>query len=745
MNLFRYGIVTGLLLGCSAMLSAKEIAARLNYRICTPDQPSAIETMAAKELASYLERTYTEKIRLNGNDQPVLFSVGFAPEAKDFNKANDAFRKSGFGVFCRKRTVLLTGFDDPGVRPCYGYEEGTLLSVYYFLRQYTGLKIYAPDPVHGEKLGRNTELQLPASDKPRFSFSVREMSKTFADITPKAMALYSRKQLCHNYYWTNANVYYIVLNKWGKRFKDQPEMLGFHRGKRQSILYPFHIPCLTNPKVKEVVVNDILAMIRKKKMEKCTVLRVFCDAPFRRCECANCAKIATNDDYFYGFILSVRDEVKKQYPNTRLVMQEKGYSHRNPPAAGDLKDVVVDIATGYPGKEDFQKCQPLFRKWLERGALPTIRLYARYPRWGNCPLINPHDIAANFRAVKGLALGQRTSDSSKRLPYAFAALTNYVHANCLLNVDADTDALIRDFCSFMYPGATDEMVAFYAWMEKRQENLGAWESPYLKTYTYNALNYPLSLLDAAAKKCTDPFWLNKLRSAFHAFREDAKKVRHLTVHFEKNYELVKQRKAQFLKRYTKPFQFSTEKTLFPLCPMDVPLDKIQDSSVEVRVEKDRLVFRLTAMEEKTEMIKRAATKEKPQYIWGDDCFELMITPANQDVPYLQLAVNPNGAADALWYSGLGVSKPMKTPPSVWKASGKVGKDRWTAEISVPMTLVRKICPDGKGRLGIFRTRVLNVPDQQLRSYYSAHSGLDAKTPVSINHHNISRYYPFELK
>ena len=30
-------------------------------------------------------------------------------------------------------------------------------------------------------------------------------------------------------------------------------------------------------------------------------------------------------------------------------------------------------------------------------------------------------------------------------------------------------------------------------------------------------------LDAAAKKCTDPFWLNKLRTAFDNFRGKAKK------------------------------------------------------------------------------------------------------------------------------------------------------------------------------------------------------------------------------
>ena len=63
------------------------------------------------------------------------------------------------------------------------------------------------------------------------------------------------------------------------------------------------------------------------------------------------------------------------------------------------------------------------------------------------------------------------------------------------------------------------MIAFYDWMEKRQADLGVNDDPYLKCYSYKSLDYPLSLLDAAAKKCTNKFWLNKLRTAFDAFRE----------------------------------------------------------------------------------------------------------------------------------------------------------------------------------------------------------------------------------
>ena len=749
MKLFRCGILTGLFLSCCIMLPAKEFAARLNYRICVPDQPAAIEAKAAEELAAYLNKTYTQKIRLNGSDKPLLFSVGFAPEAKEFNQSDDGFNDSGFGVFCRKRTVLLTGFDDPGVKPYSGFEEGTLLSVYYFLRQYTGLKIYAPDPVHGEKIGRNTELKIPAADKPVFSFSIRGIGKSFADYSPREMNVYARKQLCHDFYWANHNLYYLVLNRWGKRFKDQPEMLGLYYGKRQSVKYPYHVPCLTNPKVKEVIVNDILSMIRKRKMEDRAVLRIFCDAPFHRCECANCARVSTNDEYFYGFIVSVWDAVKVHYPKTRLVMQEKGTSHSLPPETGDLKNVVVDIATGYPGKLDYRKKRPLFRKWLDRGALPTLRLYARYPQWLDCPIFNPHDIAANFRAMHGYALGQRSSDcraknaTGKALPYAFAALTNYVHVNTLLNVKADTDELIREFCTFMYPGAAEEMIEFYRWMEKRIENLSTSENPYLKCYAYDALEYPVTLLDKAAKKCTDPFWLNKMRTAFDEFRAKAKTKRHLTANLEKNRKEVKQRRAEFRKLYSKPFRFSAEPTVFSLCPLDIPLDRIQNSSVRVQVVKDRLVFQFTAMEERIAQLKRSATPDTTNRVWGDDCFEVMIASNLPNTPYLQLGINANGTVATLWNAGTGPRSHSLMKKKVhWKASAVAGKDRWTAELSLPLSLIRDVCGGDKGRIGIFRNRVLTVPG--MAGFYSARSGLNGEDRNLANHHDLSRYYSFSL-
>ena len=46
------------------------------------------------------------------------------------------------------------------------------------------------------------------------------------------------------------------------------------------------------------------------------------------------------------------------------------------------------------------------------------------------------------------------------------ALNQFVQAKLLFDLNTDTDKLIKEFCAFAYPGAEDEMIRFYAEMER---------------------------------------------------------------------------------------------------------------------------------------------------------------------------------------------------------------------------------------------------------------------------------------
>jgi hypothetical protein len=179
--------------------------------------------------------------------------------------------------------------------------------------------------------------------------------------------------------------------------------------------------------------------------------------------------------------------------------------------------------------------------------------------------------------------------------------------------------------------------------------------------------------------------------------------------------------------------------------MTIPLSSIQDSIVGVQMKDKRLVIQLTAMEEHPDKLCRAATQDKSYKIWTDDSFEIMIVPENKKFPYLQLAINPNGTVTALLHEESASNQTIKVPATEWKPSAKVGKDRWTAELSVPMSWLQKICPEGKGRIGIFRNRVLVSTDPGMRGFYAASSGLDAQLPTTSNYHDVSRHQKFIIK
>ena len=111
-----------------------------------------------------------------------------------------------------------------------------------------------------------------------------------------------------------------------------------------------------------------------------------------------------------------------------------------------------------------------------------------------------------------------------------------------------------------------------------------------------------------------------------------------------------------------------------------------------------------------------------------------------------MGINANGAVATLWHAGTGPRfHSIMNKPVDWKASAVIGKDRWTAELSLPLSQIREICQDSKGRIGVFRTRVLTAPNPDQRSYYSARSGLNGEDRNLSNHHDLSRYYSFSLK
>ena len=733
------------LLFVSVLCWGKVIEERLNYKIEIADNASPIVQAAAGELQAYLARIYSAPIMLNGSKEAISFYVG----------ANELTlgMPEGFAVICKGRSIKLYGNDDAETKP-YAYigENGSILAVFYFLRKYAGLKIYAPDQEKGEAIQPNAPLNVPAMDCPSFSFKVRGMGRYFPnDYNYDVIDRYAKKQLCSIPNWAQNDYYYQCINRWNKRFKDTPELFSLYDGERRNETYPRHLPCLSNPRVKEIMVSDIIAGIGKSK-KKIHTLRMFCDAPFRRCECPNCKKVDTNENYFYGFILSVYDEVRKVYPDLHLFLQEKSPSHINPPTCRDRLDGIgVDISTGLPAVVNYAKVRPLYEAWAAKGARPMVRLYPRMPKWDSYPIINPHGQADCLKALQGVCWGQRSSDSAsmyprwkRRTPYMFSAMDNYVYVNTLLDVNADTDALVREFCSFMYPGAVDEMLEFYACMEGIYRKCNIHDDPLLSCYAYDKLAVPAKLLEKAAAKCTEPFWMSKMQAAFAEFMGYSKKALDENEKFLEFRQEADALREKFRKEYPmeRVLDFGAKPVCLELCPVNLLKKKFQPSSVTVSVKDGNLLLELKALEEHADRIMRRAIPGHNGNVWADDSFEIMLAPIDGGLPYIQLIVNANGALQALRYDGKLRRSSRYAKAGELTVKGELLKDGWKGSIAFPLQLLEEFCPGKQGKIGIFRTNRLE-PEPGKAADYPAISAFTDDVPQG-NYHNRSLYRAFKV-
>lgn len=733
-----------LLLACLALcgcVSYKGEDKRL-YSIEIREAPTEIVRTAADELSHYLDKIFTRPIVLNGRECKVVFRF-------ENVSANDVEMPEGFAIFAKDNVITFKCADKNDAGP-YSYvgEDNSILAVFYFLRKYAGLRIYAPDEEHGETFACDVKLNVPAEDIPDFSYKVRGMGLWFDEYDNAQMERYSKKQLCVVPFWSIQDVYYQCLNKWNTRFADRPELFSLYDGKRVNESYPKHIPCLSNPEVKKIIVEDILRDIALRDAMPHS-LRVFCDAPFRRCECPDCAGFnGSNDDYFYGFILDVFSEVRKRYPDMWCFLQEKSSSHCNPPVGRNLENVTVDISTGLPGRLNLEHWMPLFKAWSSQGARPLVRIYPRMPMWDSYPIINPHTLGRCYAKLQGVCWGQRRSDEiayhareKRHTPYSFVALTNFVYTNLLLDANQSVDALIEEFCNFMYPGAGREMMDFYAAMERIYDSGNILEDPLLTCYVSENMVEPDELLAKAEQKCTDKFWLDTLRKDFHVFLDYTHENDEIMLKCAEYRRDAEERRAKFRKDYPTDmkFTFSSKPLELPLCPVSkLAKAPFMEPKATVSIIDGRVNLKLETKEDCCDKLVSRIPFGGAGNVWQDDCFEIMLVPSDKIIPALQIIVNGNGALQLIRYEGEERKSCKEPRASEFVSSGKIKDNGWEANVSFPLSVLEDICNGMNGRFGIFKTRRLDIPD-----FYPEISGFCADLPDG-NFSNVDAYRNFSI-
>ena len=668
-----------------ALSSDVTVADRLNYKITIPANASETVKFAAAELQAFLAKTYQKDIALNGATPGKLdFRVGFP----------DAALKAEFAVSRRGDSILIRGNDDPGVKPLAAKgKTGTLLGVYYFLRTYAGVKFFAPT-----EDGFRTSPEFPlvidkADDVPTPAFEVRGFVLGDFGVGNEEMVKFMKRMLGVIPSWASPDYYYDFTRTWKQRFwETRPGLFAVHGGKRYNGEYPYHFPCLSNPEVLEQVVADVLAAIDKQPEIK--VVRFFCDAPYARCECDKCKNSplsqyltdTDNSEEIYTFLNNVAIRLHKVHPDLVIATQTKDNYHFPPKSTKLEPNFVVEILAGRAyesNKRDAAAAEAV--AWEKAGAKTMLKSYQQ----AGAPLVTAGLLVDYYRAFEGKTRGDKWSDLGYKTPYSFNALNLYAQMSTLFNTRKNADELIAEFCAAAYPGAEKEMVEFYRCMGEALPQL------MIKPIHPDALMKPAELLDAAAAKGGEGFWLKRLRGDFASFRAPVEKNRPATEAYLK--KLEEYRNAQ---ESNKSFAIPTKLKFFPLSPYE----DFQESEVALAVEDNTLSLRFTAMEKNPGELSARCLGNHHGDMWLDDCFEFMVAPPDKVYPYYQFIVNSKGRYLVLLHEDESSSREMKDVVLAVKA--EVRADRWTVDVGLPLGLVNKVAPEGKGRMGIFRTRVL---------------------------------------
>ena len=724
---------------CSGMPAAESIQIQ-NIRIVTAEKASGIEKSAAGELSRHLGKIYSSPAEINGQKaETATFYVGLSPEAVAAGFINLPAGENlpgKFGVFRRGNNFLFYGYDTPnGDIYTLKHNCGTLLAVEYFLQKYLNVKFFLPGD-EGVKYTRDCAIIFPAmQDLPKPSYESRGFQSAGKNVDKKSMMLFFRRRLGQVPEWSIRDYYYQIYNKWNKRFKDKPEMFALHNNKRINAKYPLHFPCTSNPAVVKQVIDDVRYVIKKRPSTK--VIRFFCDAPVKGCECAECTgspagKLTRGADYsetVYAFFSQIGNTLVKDHPGLYFHIQTKGRHYYRPPQTEKLPpNTVVWVLTGHFLAPEYPAVREICANWKKAGARILLHCYPRPPGMKDFPLMNPHRIAEHFKQLQGAAAGLVRSEGGGKVPYSFSALNNYVQSAIMFDTSLDVEKIIDEFCSLAAPDAAEELRKFYDAMEGLLEGAGFWDEPLFNCYARFRLETPRRLLNAAVKKAPANKFLQQLSKDFAHFEKQSD----ADIPNGKSAEYVRELYRQFSYRQD-PVKLTAAGETLKLVPFAFYND-FQPGTVTLAGTGNALKLKFVCQEKVMDKFSAAATSENKLSIWNDDTVEIFIASPGRENPHIQLVGNAGGCYQAFIRNDRGVLEPQEKFPAYCK--GSRNKDSWSIEWLIPFSQLEKFKVKDTVAMAIYRSRPARGGDRVQQS--------GVQKPLAGGYKSLSGRFSVEL-
>lgn len=671
------------------------------WKIYLPEKSGITEKFAANELKNMLKKISNVDFKIIRSDRiPTKSTIVIGPSGTAPPEKLDSF-----SVETRDGNLYLKGN-----RP-----RATLYAVYSFLQNQLGVRwFWIGDD--GEYFKPLSKWQLPKLNR-----------RETAAFQYRALTTIGNQRYPANGYWLARNRinYYSKLKKIRdltgmvktpvgisshlirvpkSMFKEHPKWFSMVNGKR---IPEGRAGCWSNPEFTRYIVEKLIKLAKKSDAE---LMNVFPADITTRCQCSKCTREADPSSRWYNYYRKLQDEVHKSLPNLRFA--GIAYMEYRPVPRTEVKgmDFVMYCQSDrcYVHKFNDPKCKlnanslKDLKRWMNK---TRMAIYGYHFDAFDRPMILPFwNILAdeiryyhrngNIAFMKTeFSVGRPKRQKPEDMYHITSRLAGYIYAQLIWNPNQSVDALIDDWCRYVFAPAAPEMASYYRRMAHDWENSRA----HITYYTHP----PQGFAGKFVSKSLIKFAEKKFKIAADKLTSHPRELRQLKIEAA---IFDKWKRAAQTSRVTINVIKTKSADQVPSRPMIDRNKQVTNTKVRIYRNDSALVIHV----ECPNIPGLADGKSGHDNFWGSgpcDRLEIFLN-LNDGSQYRHFAMNRGGG----WFEAIGGNHGWNIN---WKRKIITKKDGWTAEIELPFSEL-KVTPKNGDQWGITVNR-----------YSKPHSGFPA--------------------
>jgi len=696
------------------------------------DAPDSVQ-LAAKELSEYIQRVTGAAVpitsSLDGLSSHTIY-LGNTKFARENKIEPDKLPSDGFRILTTANGIIITGKDfagppQTGTDNPYRLNEtyngkvkigafgdaGTLQGVYYFLREYFGVRWYMPGElgVVAPPLPRVNVPSIDLEKFPYFSYRYPYLCH-FADAEQEAL-WYRRAGFGAPFPVEIQHTFDRFL-----KYKDSnPEFFALVDGQRDftnlSSIEGSGNLNLSDPGLLKTVIRDINEYFDRDPSKMLYPLgppdgmRRISEDPLSQSQIdLSMGESGKFSDYVWGFINKVAAGVGEKHPDKFIGCFAYEHYTKPPKKIAKLEpNVLVMICKQrrvFPNVEYEKIVRQSVDEWnVKASVIYSWEYYCDIlfnGGWRGYPVFYPGNVQSDLQLLKGKVKGEMIEAESWTPDQAgnpaktvmnYPGLQHpllYVTSQLLWNPDADLKAMLDEYYKKFYGPGEVEMRAFWeatetAWMNKRGLNPG---DVYSKDITEKLLAHLNAAITATE---ADSVYRKRVELIKNEFSPAAIKASRLAAIVKPEATISKAAKDEPVKAELANSIWEGEMPVLTF--VDTAYTKANPPThLRLAWTEKALKISMVCFEPKMDKTQGVPTEGRPAQdpaIWDNDSIEIFLKPNKAALDTYHFIVNSNGA----FYDEKNVTDAWAKADPKWTSSAEVAvkreKNRWVAEMSIP--------------------------------------------------------------